>query len=94
MDKVKSQLNAKSIKYNCHDADVSELEGVFARGDRRLNDVILQAYQEWLYSMMHGAEYFHYDCLAESIGRSSGSPWTFYNDKERSERRAVSMGFY
>lgn len=45
LDKVKSQLNAKSIKYNCHDAEVSELEGVFARGDRRLCDVILQAYQ-------------------------------------------------
>lgn len=25
LDKIKNQLNAKSIKYNCHDADVSEL---------------------------------------------------------------------
>lgn len=29
-DAVKSQLNQKSIKYNWHEADVSELEGVFA----------------------------------------------------------------
>ncbi len=45
LSKVREQLNAKSIKYNCHDADVSELEGVFARGDRRLCNVIRQAYE-------------------------------------------------
>lgn len=41
-----SQLNQKRIKYNWHEADVSELEGVFARGDRRLNKVILNAYHK------------------------------------------------
>ena len=45
LSKVRDQLNAKSIKYNCHDADVSELEGVFARGDRKLCNVIRQAYE-------------------------------------------------
>ena len=42
---IMSQLNQKRIKYNWHEADVSELEGVFARGDRRLNKVILNAYK-------------------------------------------------
>ena len=28
------QLNRKSLKYNWHEADVTVLEGVFARGDR------------------------------------------------------------
>ncbi len=32
---IMAQLNQKSIKYNWHEADVSVLEGVFARGDRR-----------------------------------------------------------
>lgn len=69
LDKVKSQLNAKSIKYNCHDADVSELEGVFARGDRKLNDVILQAYQSGcIYDAW--TEYFHYDKWLEAFARS------------------------
>lgn len=45
LGKIRGQHNAKSIKYNCHDADVSELEGVFARGDRRLCSVIEQAYK-------------------------------------------------
>ncbi len=39
------QLNSKSIKYNYHEADVSILEGVFARGDRRLSAVIVKAYE-------------------------------------------------
>ncbi len=29
------QLNRKSLRYNWHDADVTVLEGVFARGDRK-----------------------------------------------------------
>ncbi len=43
-DEVKAQINKKSIKYNWHEADVTVLEGVFARGDRRTSAVILEAY--------------------------------------------------
>lgn len=50
-DAVKSQLNQKSIKYNWHEADVSELEGVFARGDRKLCRVIYGAYKKAVYLM-------------------------------------------
>ncbi len=39
------QLNRKSLKYHWHDAEVTVLEGVFARGDRRLAEVILAAYR-------------------------------------------------
>lgn len=39
------QLNRKSLKYHWHDAEVTVLEGVFARGDRRLSKVILEAYR-------------------------------------------------
>lgn len=44
--KVREQINQRSIKYNCHDALTSELEGIFARGDRRLSSVIKRAYEE------------------------------------------------
>ena len=44
-DAMKAQLNHKSLKYNWHDADVSVLEGVLARGDRRVGAVILDAYK-------------------------------------------------
>lgn len=43
---VKNQLNRKSIRYNWHEADVTVLEGVLARGDRRLSKVILRAYEK------------------------------------------------
>lgn len=42
----KEQLNKKSMKYNWHEADVSVLEGVLARGDRRLGKAILAAYNK------------------------------------------------
>ena len=43
---IGSQLNQKSIKYNWHEASVSVLEGVFARGDRKLAKVIVNAYNK------------------------------------------------
>jgi len=41
----KEQLNRKSLRYNWHEADVTVLEGVFARGDRRTSKAIHKAYQ-------------------------------------------------
>ena len=43
---MREQINFKSIKFNWHDADVSVLEGLFARGDRRLCSLIVKAYEE------------------------------------------------
>ncbi len=44
-DACKSERNAKSIRFIYHDSEISILEGVFARGDRRLSAAILHAYQ-------------------------------------------------
>lgn len=43
---VKEQLNRKSIKYNWHEADVTVLEGVLARGDRKLGQALLKVYEK------------------------------------------------
>ena len=40
---LKSHLYSKSIEYNYHEPDLSRLEAVFARGDRRLGAVIEDA---------------------------------------------------
>lgn len=91
LDKVKSQLNAKSIKYNCHDADVSELEGVFARGDRRLNAVILQAYQQGcIYDAWN--EYFKYDVWQQAMA-DHGLTTEFYLGRERQEDELFPWDF-
>lgn len=45
-DAVKNQLNRKSIRYNWHEADITVLEGVFARGDRKIAAAIERAYEK------------------------------------------------
>ncbi len=40
------ELNHKSLKYQYHDSGLSKLEGVFARGDRKVSKVILSAYKK------------------------------------------------
>ena len=44
-DEFREQLNRKSLKYNWHDAQGTVLEGVMARGDRRVGKVIVEAYR-------------------------------------------------
>jgi len=44
-DTVKEQLNKKSMKYNWHHADVTILEGILARGDRKIAKALLRAYE-------------------------------------------------
>lgn len=91
LDKVKSQLNAKSIKYNCHDADVSELEGIFARGDRKLCDVILQAYESGcVYDAW--SEYFQYDLWVKAFA-DHGVDMDFYIKRERGEDELFPWDF-
>lgn len=42
---LKEAMNDKRVKYNYHEAPVSVLEGVFARGDRKLGKVLLEAHK-------------------------------------------------
>ncbi len=44
-DTFQEMKNARSLKYNYHEADLSVLEGVLARGDRRVAPVIEEAYR-------------------------------------------------
>ena len=43
---IKSQLNKKSIRYNWHEADVTMIEGILARGDRRLCNALIRVYEK------------------------------------------------
>lgn len=45
-DLLRSALRGRGINLNWHDAQTSRLEGVFARGDRRLGRVLLKAWQQ------------------------------------------------
>lgn len=79
---IKEQLNQKSIKYNWHEADVSVLEGVFARGDRKVAAVIRKAYEKGcLYDSW--SEYFKNEVWLEAF-KECGVDIDFYTTRERS----------
>ena len=44
-DTIKGLLNKKSIKYNWHDAKTTVIEGLLARGDRRVSKIIELVYR-------------------------------------------------
>lgn len=70
---LKSHFYSKSIEYDYHSPELSRLEAVFARGDRRLCRVI-----EW--AVMHGAkldgwdEYFRNDIWQDAFNACGISP--------------------
>ena len=78
---IMEQLNQKSIKYNWHEADTSVLEGVLARGDRRISKVLLLAYQSGaIYDAW--SEYFDY-AKWENAFMACGLSMDFYTTRER-----------
>lgn len=78
---VLEQLNKKSIKYNWHEADVSVLEGIFARGDRRVADVIALAYEKGCLFDAWG-EYYKHDVWVTCF-EECGLSMDFYTTRER-----------
>ena len=81
-DCMHEQLNSKSIKYNYHEADVSILEGVFARGDRRLCRVLEEAYDNGcLFDAW--TETFHEEPWIRAFDTCNIS-MDFYTSRERS----------
>ena len=80
---IMSQLNQKSIKYNWHEADTSVLEGVFARGDRKLNAVIKKAYE---LGCMYDAwsETYKHDVWMRAFDEC-GVSVDFYTTRERND---------
>jgi len=73
----------KSIQFNYHDADTSILEGVFARGDRRLSQVLLKAYEKGC-KFDGWAEHFKMDKWQEAF-HECGVDMDFYTLRERNE---------
>ena len=79
---IMSQINQKRIKYNWHEADVSIMEGVFARGDRKVGQVILKAYEKGcIYDAW--SEHYQNDVWLECFDEC-GVSVEFYTTRERS----------
>lgn len=78
---VMEQLNQKSIRYNWHEADVSMLEGVLARGDRKLSKLLLKVYEKGCMFDAWG-EMFKNDTWIETF-QELGIDMDFYTTRER-----------
>ena len=78
---IKEQKNKKSIKYNWHEADVTVLEGILARGDRRIGPAIQRAYEKGcLFDSW--SEWFQNERWLEAFAEC-GTDMDFYTTRER-----------
>ena len=90
-ENVKAQKNQKSIHYNWHDAKGTVLEGVLARGDRRLSAVILEAYRGGcLFDAW--TEYFDLDRWLAAFDKC-GIDHEFYTLRERPAEELLPWDF-
>ena len=80
---LREHMKGRSIKYNWHDSQTSFLEAVFARGDRKVADVIETAWR-------HGAkfdawsEYFDFDRWLAAFEACGVDP-AFYANRTREQ---------
>ena len=89
--KINEQLNRKSINYSWHEAELTELEGVFARGDRKVAAAIYHAYKAGcLYDSW--SEHFDYDKWMKAF-EECDIDMEFYNCRERSEEEIFPWDF-
>lgn len=89
--KMKEQLNHKSIKYNWHEAELSMLEGILARGDRKIGKVIYDVYQSGC-MFDSWSEYFQFDKWEKAFQENNLNP-LFYTNREREKTELLPWDF-
>jgi radical SAM family uncharacterized protein len=88
---IKSQLNRKSIKYNWHEADVTIIEGILARGDRSISDALIKVYEKGgIFAAW--SEYFD-DTIWQEAFAETGVDLDFYTTRERAEDELFPWDF-
>ena len=82
---LREKLRIKGVTFNYHESDLSYLEACFARGDRRMGQVLLRAYQKGC--MLDGwTELFKYDMWRETFAELSIDPAFYaYRRREKDE---------
>lgn len=88
---VKTSMRSKSITYNYHHSQVSYLEAVIARGDRRVCDVIIKAYENG--AKFDGwTEHFKFEHWQKAL-EDSNVNGDFYSYRERSTEEILPWDF-
>ncbi len=84
---LRDKLRIKSVTYDWHDSELSFLEAVFARGDRRLGKVLLKAWE--MGCKFDGwAECFNYPAWQEAFRTSEIEP-EFYANRLRDKQEVL-----
>lgn len=79
---LKEHITDRAITFNYHDARLSVIEGVFARGDRRLARVLYQAWADG--AKFDGwSDHYRHDLWLEAF-KKCGVDMSFYNERQRS----------
>ena len=78
---LRDSITTKKISLSWHESKISSLEGVLARGDRRLGGVILKAFELGA-KMDSWDECFEYDIWMKAFDECNLSP-DFYKSRER-----------
>ena len=81
----------KSSDFRWHDPEVSFLEACFARGDRRLSDVLLHAWKNGC-RFDGWSEHFHFDRWMEAFAACGLDP-AFYANRKRSYDELLPWAF-
>jgi len=84
---LREAIKDRSINYKYHDSKTSFLEGVIARGDRKIGQVILEAWKQG--AKFDGwSEHFKYDVWMDAFKTCQIDP-TFYNQRERAQEELL-----
>ncbi len=88
---VRENVKSRSLTYNWHESLVSYLEAVIARGDRRVCDAIISAYEKG--AKFDGwTEYFKYDAWMEAF-KECGIEADFYAYRSREYSEILPWDF-
>lgn len=88
---LRNSIKSKAINYNWHESPLSYLEAVFARGDRRLCDVLIKAFEKG--ARFDGwNEYFNYETWQEAL-EECNVDGDFYAYRERSYDEILPWDF-
>lgn len=84
---LKKIMRDRQIEYNWHDAELSFIEAIFARGDRRVADVLERAWRKGC-KFDGWSEHFHFDRWMEAFAECGLEP-AFYANRVRNYQEVL-----
>ncbi len=88
---LRDEIKDPKIKFNYHDPKLSYMEGVIARGDRRLSSLILRAFEKGC-KFDGWSEHFKYETWLEAMDEL-GIDGEFYANRKRDEDEVFAWDF-